>query len=409
MSDETCPFDHGSGTATDTPGVSPLAKRFWNSYDIDDPDLADHWDEVLAGLHQGCPVARSDVGEGYWVINRYEDVTKAAKDWKTFSSTSGFTPNRPEGQPFWYPVECDPPLHSELRKVMDGHFAPRAVGTIEDEIRAHADLLLDGFVGDGRVDVVKQYTNALPGYVFCGTMCGMPLEDMPWLHETLSAGLTGPREGRAAEIVKSFEYFEAFLKKRSTEEPRGDVVDEILALDLEGYDWSMRTGTLAQTVAAGIATTGHVMASALWHLSEHEEDKQALIADAAAYPRAVEEFVRMYAASPHNGRRATTDTEVAGTKIEEGDFVVLGWGAASRDPLVCPNPGTLDIKRSPNRHVAFGSGVHRCIGAHLARLEMRIGLQAFLARIPDYRVAEGFVPQYEQNIVRSLTSLPLEF
>src|ERR1700761_784529 len=104
-----------------------FGRDFAVDYDIDDPRLAANWSAVIEDLHSRCPVARSNVGEGYWVINGYDDIRAAGGDWETFSSTSGFMPNRPEGMPFWYPVECDPPFHDELRKAINSYLGPKAV------------------------------------------------------------------------------------------------------------------------------------------------------------------------------------------------------------------------------------------------------------------------------------------
>src|ERR1700760_3744403 len=128
------------------------------------------YDEIMDDLVHHCPVARSEVGEGYWVINRYADVLKAAGDWKTFTSRTGMMPNRPADMPLWYPIEADPPLHDELRKVLDPFLSPKVLAEFEPAIREIANQLVDSFIEDGKVEVVSQFGNLLPGHVFCSVV-----------------------------------------------------------------------------------------------------------------------------------------------------------------------------------------------------------------------------------------------
>jgi cytochrome P450 len=386
-----------------------FGRDFATDYDIDDPRLAENWAEVVEDLHSRCPVARSNEGEGYWVINGYDDIRAAAGDWETFSSTSGFMPNRPEGMPFWYPVECDPPFHDELRNAINSHLGPKAIAGYEPGIREIANGLIDAFVGAGEIDAVTHFSQPLPGLVFCSLVAGIPREDMPFLSKTLNDGLLGPHEGRGQAMSEAQAFLMKFLEQRRGEPPRGDIVDAVLNVEIDGYEWEDRGGTLSQLTLGGVGTTGHVIASSVHHFARDVEARQRFVEDPAIRPRAVEEFVRIFAPSPHDGRRCTRDVEVAGTQMKEGDFVVFGYGAGSRDPNVSPNPSEVDFDRSPNRHVAFGAGVHRCIGSHLARLQTRVALEVLLERLPEFTVEEGFEPTYEQGITRSMLSLPIRF
>ncbi len=384
-------------------------RDFRNDYDIDDPELAGAWEDVVDDLHEGCPVARSEVGEGYWVMNKYADIQSCAKDWETFSSADGFMPNRPEGMPLWFPVECDPPIHDELRKALNPALSPREIARLEPEIRQQIELIVDGFAGREGVDVVAEYATVVPGTIFCAVVAGMPVEDMHYLKETMHAGLLGPLEGRGAKMQEAQDYMGAYLEKRRDEPPRGDIVDALLAVEIEGYDWDARCGTLAQLTLGGFGTTGSVLSGALWHLAENPGLRRRLREEPTLYPRAVEEFVRVFAPTVHVGRRLKKDVEVSGTEMKAGEFVMFGYAAGSRDPEVAPNPREVDISRAPNRHVAFGAGVHRCIGLHQARMQLRIGLEAFLDRYPEFHSEPGFVPSFEQGIERRMTSLPIVF
>lgn len=388
-------------------------RDFYRDYDMGAPELnTAQYDDILDDLVRNCPVARSEDGEGYWVVNRYADVLRAAGDWRTFTSRTGMMPNRPPDMPLWYPIESDPPLHDELRKVLDPFLTPNVLAEFEPAIRAIANELIDSFIEDGKVELVGQFANLLPGQVFCSVVAGMPAEDMPYLQERFQAGIVGPLELRGVAMTDALNYMTKYLETRAQEPPRGDVVDAILAFEWDGepgYEFVDRAGSLAALTQGGIGTTGMIFAGALYHLAKHPDDRHRLVDDPSLQAGALEEFLRYYASAPQLARRATKDTEVAGTPIAEGDVVVLSYGAASRDPAVCPNPKHLDIERSPNRHLAFGAGKHRCAGLHLARLNLQVGLEVFLARIPDFDVPENFVPDYQVGVTRDMKSLPLIF
>ena len=383
---------------------------FRTNYQLDTPEIAEHWESIVEGLHASkCPVAHSTVGEGYYVLLRDADVRAAGRDWETFSSRDGFMPNRPEGMPFWYPVECDPPFHDQLRSALNPHLSPRAINSNEPQIRQIANDLIDEFIADGHTDIVKTFSTSLPGLVFASLIAGLPLEDLPWLQNKLNLGLLGPHAGRAEAFGEVQVYMDGYLKKRSESAPRGDIVDAILAIDMEGYDWEDRCGTLSQLTLGGVGTTGHVIASTIHLLAERPDLRATLKEQTVIDSRAIEELVRVFQSSPHDGRRVQKEVELAGHTFQPGDYVVLGYGAASKDPLVFEDPQAVDLDRFPNPHVGFGTGPHRCIGSHLARLQIRCAIEEFLKRIPDFTVKPGFTPSYETGITRSMIDLELEW
>jgi len=156
-----------------------------------------------------------------------------------------------------------------------------------------------------------------------------------------------------------------------------------------------RVGTMSQLTIGGIGTTGFGISGGLHHLATHSDDRRSLVENPARIPKAVEEFLRHYLGVPNMARRVTTDVEVGGVHMKKGDRVLLCYGAASRDPAVCEAPDVVDISRRAVKHLAFGAGIHRCIGQPLARMVLNIGYEEFLRRIPDFRIAEGFSPRYE--------------
>ena len=164
-----------------------------------------------------------------------------------------------------------------------------------------------------------------------------------------------------------------------------------------------------QVTAIGLVTTGAIVSGAILHLAKIREDRERLAADASLLPSVIEEFLRYFAAAPFIGRRVMSDTEIAGTEIAKGDYVWYNVGGANRDPAVIEDPGELKIDRSPNKHLSFATGIHRCLGIHFARLNIRIALETFLARIPDFAVRPGFEPHFDGGMVRRMTALELTF
>jgi cytochrome P450 len=393
----------------DTENGPASAPHLYTGYDMYGTDLRDNYDEVLDDLVRRCPVAESNDGEGYYVLNRYDDVRAAALNWQVFSSGSGFLPNRPEGLPLWAPDECDPPFHDELRKVLNPFFSAKTVAKHSEEISAIANDLIDDFIGSGEVELVNEYANLYAGRVFCEVLAGMPPEDMPRLQKYFHTGHLGEEHERGPAKLKAMEYISNFIEKREAEEPRGDVVDALLGFEYPGYEHGDKVGTLAQLTEAGTSTTGFVLVGAVYHLAQNPDDLARLTANSKAVPTAIEEFLRFYASAPQVGRKTTEDVTIGGAQISKDRFVVLSFGAASRDHAVCPEPTKIDIERSPNRHVSFGAGPHRCIGSHLARLDLRLGLETFLERIPDFELSEDFVPEYEIGPTRTMAALPIKF
>lgn len=385
-----------------------LGRDYGTDYDMNSPDLAKNWTGVVEELHSSCPIARSEVGEGYWVLNRQADIKHCTQDWETFSSATGFMPDRPKEMPWLFPVEADPPLHTALRTALNPYLSPGVVRNYEDPVRQHARDLLANFQGQTEINAVTQFANAVPGRAFCVTVAGMPVDEIEYLQGKFEIGIVGPLEKRAAAMQDATDYIAAYLAKRAEEPPRGDVVSAILELDFDGFDWDAKVSALTTLTLGGVGTTGYAIASSLHYLATHPEQRKRLIAEPTLWPAAVEEFLRYFSASPHDGRRVTKPVTVAGLGLDKGDYVIMSYGAASRDPAVFENPHDVVIDRPlPNRHLSFGYGIHRCIGSHLARLEMTASLQEFLACYPDFSVPQDFEPEYQINNTVVMVSLPL--
>ena len=401
---------------TAQPGVvRPGGRDHFNDFDLDSPEFAENYEEVLGKLVSECPVAHSDVAGGYYVVSRYEDVRACAQDWETFSSEGGFEPGRGgDGGAKLYPVELDPPYQTRWRAALGPYFSPRAIRTRTDDCRQQVTALLDTFIEKGQADFIDAFAAHLPGRVFFGTFLGVPFEELPYIQEATDAAMRGPMDGRADGWGKVAGFLDTYLTQRENEPPRGDFVDAVVegVLDHDGNPCSRehKIFVLTDLLAGGIGTTTYMLAGMVHHLATHPEDAKRLREDPSLHAGAIEEIIRYYASIVALGRLATTDTEVAGTPIKKGDFLMLSFAAACRDPELFDNPHTVDIDREIALNPAFSFGPHRCIGSHIARLQATVSLEEILRRLPDVRLADGFEPAYSNSsISRNMDSLEIAF
>ncbi|MEQ8716135.1 MAG: cytochrome P450 [Acidimicrobiales bacterium] len=398
----------GDGTGV----VGADGRDMGTDFHIEDPSLNDSLEETLDALLAKCPVAHSTVGHGYTVFNRYEDVKRCAQDWETFSSAGGYMVNRPEGAVLILPEECDPPYHDTWRRALNPFLSPTTIASYEAPARQYANELIDAFAATGSCEFVGDFAAQLPGMVLFNCIIPVPVEDLPWLFETLDIGTFGPLEERGPSFVEVYNYIGDYLAARRDEGPRGDVVDLIVAgvdKDGEPAPWEDRISVLVDLVYGGLATTTHVMSAAIHHLALNPADRQALVEDPSLIPAAVEEFIRVFPPVIAVARHVTADVEVAGEDLSEGDWVLLNYASASRDPEVVEDPTTIDIRRESILHSTFGIGVHRCIGSHLARLELTVTIEEMLRRIPEFSVAPGSSPSYETGQLRTMKNVQLVF
>ena len=384
----------------------------FENFDVTDPTWStSRFEEVLDELVERCPVAHSDVGTGYTVFNRHRDVRRCAQDWKTFSSAGGYMVNRLEGTPLILPEESDPPYHNLWRRALNPFFEPKTVAGFEPEVRRVATDLIDGFVARGSCEFVGEFAAHLPGRVLFRCVLPVPEEDTPALFAAIDTGTFGPLEERGPAFGVVAQYCDDLLRRRADEPPRGDIIDVINAgqplPDGSPCPWEHKVATLLDVVFGGLATTTHVLSGAMWHLGTNERDRRQLVAEPSLVAQAVEEFVRLFPPVFAVARQVTTDVEVAGEALSAGDWVLLNFASASRDPEATSDPTKLDIRREDVVHSAFGVGPHRCLGSHLARLELRVAVEELLERIPDFTVRPGSEPQYESTQLRTMRDVQL--
>jgi hypothetical protein len=314
------------------------------------------------------------------------------------------------------PLEIDPPDHAKYRRILAPLFAPSRVDALEPELRALVTQLIDGFIERGSCEFVSQLAEPLPTKMFMALM-GWPVEDadmfLQWADDIIR-GVPGDEEAsqklREASGTALYTYFAEVIDAR-TEERSDDIISTLLDASYGGERELSQFEILDVVfllLIAGLDTTKSALSNGISYLAERPEERQRLVDDPSLIPSAVEELLR-WESPIAPGRRVTRDVEMGGVQFREGDRVMLLTGSAGRDEGEFPNAGSVDLRRSPNRHLAFGAGAHRCLGSHLARLEMRVVFEEVHRRMPDYRVAEGKGVQRHLGHVRGVDALPLEF
>ncbi len=370
---------------------------------------------------------RWDEGFNAWVVTRYEDVVGIFDRPQTFSSDRfrkvdpRYTSQRPavrsvaEVLGHWL-VFRDPPDHDRLRALLQSSFTPKHLESSRERIQRTVDALLDSVVAHGAMDFIRELAFPLPAMVIAGLM-GAPEEDLDAIKawsDRLAAYLGGAVDARdnfaeaSAGVGALVDYFRGLLRERERS-PRDDLTSLMLRAEHEG-DRLTRDEVVANCILllfAGHETTTNLLGNGLFHLLRHPREAARLRADASLLHGAVEELLRYDGPVPATVKVATADVPWHGRTIRTGDMVLPFMASANRDPRQFSDPDVLDIGRQPERHVAFASGIHYCLGAWLARLEARVVLDTVLRRLPRLALAPGEVRWKPMIFLRGLEALPL--
>ncbi|MCU1461743.1 MAG: Cytochrome [Acidimicrobiales bacterium] len=376
------------------------------------PGGADDPDEIYRQLRDTCPVARQDFdGSPSVMISRYEDVMWAFRHPEHFTSAGGAL-NLGE-QPL-LPLEADPPRHTQYRRLLNPQFVPREIERLEPSVRTLVRELLDGFADRGSCDFHEEFATPLPSGIFLALM-GLPDADLPmfleWRDNTVRPdvapgdfeGAIRIREQTAREIS---EYFRTKIAERR-EQPDDSLFSRIVhgTIDGEPLSEAELLGIGHLLLLGGLDTVTATLDCMIVYLARHPDRRRRLVDDPSLIPAVVEELLRSESPVMVVPRTVKHDLELGGVKLLAGDFVTLVIGSANQDESEFGD-GTVDFDRDPNRHVAFGASHHLCLGAHLARLELRVALEEIHRRIPDYRIADGAEIHFSPGI-RQADNLPL--
>jgi cytochrome P450 len=365
-------------------------------------------------LRERCPIAHTDRFGGGWLPVRYEDVSAIAYDTEHFSSRSiimsNFRPPRDiapiGGSP---PISSDPPFHHDARKLLLSAFTKTSVTRQEPATRAFCHGLIDSFAGRDVVDAARDYAQHIPMRVIADIL-GFPPADGPQFRQFVENTLEGinlPPEERIERMTALFDYLLAQVHDH-LDRPREDLTTYLIDAELYGRKLAPEhvVGAMALLLIAGIDTTWSAIGASLWHLAKNPADRARLTAEPALLPTAMEEFLRAYAPVTM-ARLVKDDMHWHGVDMKADDWILLSFPAANRDPAQFERAGEVVIDREVNRHAAFGLGIHRCIGSHLARMELRVALEVWLDRIPEFGLADPAAVTWSTGQIRGPRSLPL--
>jgi cytochrome P450 len=399
MSYQQEPTSDSSGTAPDF--------DIWTN--ADDPIPKYH------AMHARCPVQRD---HNEWLdtagvtLTRYEDVCWALKHPEYFSSAGVVQVGN---EVPLIPLSVDPPEHAKYRRLLDPQFSPKKMTELEPEMRKLVNEVIDGFVDRGRIDFHEEYATPLPSTFFLSLM-GLPQEDLPkflqWRDNTIRPDAKTMEE--AAQIRERTgheitEYFERALEEQR-EAPGGRLLATLVNAEIDGRPLTRAEllGTCHLLLLGGLDTVTATLDCMIVYLANHPERRRAIVENPEFIPHAVEELLRHETPVMMVPRKLVRDVEIGGVSCQAGDTATLLLGAADVDVDEFDDADAVRFDRERNRHVAFGGGPHRCLGSHLARLELRVAIEEFHKRIPEYDIEADAKIRFSPGI-RQADRLPLVF
>ena len=366
---------------------------------------------VYKMMRENAPVIR--LNEQSVLVTRHDGVMQALRGAEVFSSDMdaiALGNVRP-----LIPLQIDPPEHLKYRKLLDPLFAPREVAALETEVRRLTNELVDAFIADGQVEFNTAFAVPLPCTVFLALL-GLPQDDLPLFLRIKDdiirpPGLAGPeadviRKRTAQEI---YSYFEPIIESHR-DEPRDDLITRLIDAEVDGNKLTDEDilDICFLFLIAGLDTVTATLTCSVAYLAQHPEHRGELVDDPSLIPAAIEELLRWETPVPGVARVLAHDTEIAGESLSAGTRVTVLIGSANTDEAEFADAETVDFHRESNRHLSFGGGVHRCLGSHLARLELRVALEELHRRLPDYALPPDTQLIYADGL-RTVEHLPLVF
>lgn len=375
--------------------MSDQAMNVHDGYDLYGSEFAADPHAVYRAMRSGgCPVAHSALRGGSWMVTKYDDVRDIVMDPERYSSraieVAGPVPP-PGRELFMPPLTSGPQEHKAHRDVLMPYFTPERVAQLEPVVREEARRLVRAIAEKGHGDAVEEFAMPLALTVISNIL-QVPVDArdrfVDWVVRLIRLGPLD-QAVRSAVIQEKLQYLEQLLQER-TRNPGDDLISYIAHATIDGEPLSRRhkLGSLFLLVLAGADTTWSAIGASLWHLATHPDDRAKLAADPGIMKTtAVEELLRVYA-PVSIARLATEEVDLHGRCVAAQDRIILPLAAANRDPDVFEDPDEVKLDRKRNRHLTFSSGPHRCLGSNVARLELRVALEEWLAVMPDFRLAD---------------------
>jgi cytochrome P450 len=387
------------------------AVQKYSEYDHHDPSITlENVHESWDNLRGQCPIGRSDAYGGMWVVTGFPEANEIFHKPEIFSSTPLIIPPFPQAMKM-IPVEIDPPDHARYRALVAAPFSPRRAERYEEPLRIIVNQLIDEFIERGDCDIYE--TLAIPFPTLMGTtMLGLPNSDAikfeEWTHKIIHMSATD-MEVAGEAVIELYTYFYALLEERRAN-PSDDVMSILAEAEVDGVKLTDEElmGFCLLLLIASIDTSQKVIGSILWQLATEPDLRRWIRANPDKTASAVEEFLR-YWAPVQPARRAVVDTEVNGCPFKAEDQLFVLLGAANLDEKEFPDAMRFDPERTPNRHLAFGTSIHRCLGSHIARIELRVMLDELLRRIPDFELQPGATAEWSKGQVQGVVRVPIQF
>ncbi len=378
--------------------------------------LDDQWGEnaidIWNSVREQCPMATTErYGRAHMPVTM-EGIQQVAKDTENFSSiwVNVSRPDAPRSPA--PPITSDPPDHQGHRRLLLPAFSPKVIAPMEEEMREFCQSLIADLGDSPTADAAVQYAQHIPVHGIC-QLLGIPEDDADmfrdWIYRNFQLA---PRDNsvRVAVQQEMDAYFGEMLKERQAN-PTDDLTSLIANAKIDGQDvgWPYKLGYMKLMIVAGIDTTWSAIGSGLWHLSNNPDEVARLVAvdnDDPLWQTATEEILRFYAPVTM-ARKVIGDTEIAGCPVHEGDQMLVTFPAANHDPEAFDNSEDFILDRERNRHVAFGLGIHRCLGSNLARIELTVALQEWVRAFPNYVLDESKKTTWANGQVRGPRKLPV--
>jgi cytochrome P450 len=386
--------------------TAAAAESTSGGWDWNRPDFQDRLYDIYRELRDRAPLARSPAG--FWAVSRFEDVYAVASDPATYSSERTII-----SPPGLKPTiqSLDPPLHDRLRALVSIAFTPRRVREMEPRVRQIAHELLAPLREAGGGDLLASYARHIPSRVI-GEMIGIPDERIGDFLSWTEAMVELPQDKTQSEAIQDpaasiYAEFARLLEERRRA-PRADLMSALIDAELEGRKLTQEEllGFCFVLVVAGNDTTTNLIANGAVLLAENPDQRRALLEDPHRLPDAIEEMLRFESPAQALPRRLTRDVELHGQRLAAGEQLFLLWGSANRDERAFPHADRFDVGRRIRRHLAFGQGIHFCLGKNLARLEARVAFEELLAAAPDYDLA-GQAPWLPSMWARAHARVPV--
>ena len=387
-------------------------------FDHTDPTwVADPY-PIWSDLRDKCPVAHSGRFGGTWLPSTHELVSEVAYDTEHFTSRSVVVSNLkpteldlPAPIGLAPPITSDPPFHSIARRMLLPAFSPKPIKALEPFTRTLCQELLGATAGQSEFDAAVDYAQHIPVRVIV-QMLGFPQEDADIFRHFISQVLENVDQSteERQQLVAEGEidaYMDAQIEDHRAH-PRDDLTSFLIEAEIDGNKLQVEhiRGTMVLLMIAGIDTTWSAIGASLWHLAQHPADRRRMASDPEIWETGIEELLRAYAPVTM-ARMVAEDYEFHGCQMKKEDWLLLPFPSANRDPLEFPDPDVVKLDRMNNRHAAFGLGIHRCLGSNLARMELTVALQEWLARYPEFELPDPEAVTWSGGQVRGPRSLPV--